>query len=243
MCFTFLFCLIVLNCTDIHDTVLSPWTPKHMQQWYVVAKAHVCGHSHKNVYPQTLSHVEYYMIHHSYTVGHITLSLWSSPLIHTYTQTSCKPYVIVLSNYYSSLGSHIPSFFSHTSLSLFVSVAMPIDSVIYYCLATLSSCLHILIAICTSSIHQFSSSFSHHFTHQFIHSLCVFPCLSNCNTFLLSSDFCIGCSSLKATDVKTTDWSEKFLTIVTRGILHKPDIFKGIRHRCIARNTVYPGCR
>lgn len=51
---------------------------------------------------------------------------------------------------------------SHTSLSLsfslsvslFFLVAMPSDIVIYLCLATLSYYLHILIAVCTSCIHQ-----------------------------------------------------------------------------------------
>lgn len=126
---------------------------------------------------QTLSHAQY--VGHRPCRAHLTVS-------NTNTHTECKPCVIVQSNYYSSLGSHLLS--SLTPLSLFLSVAMPIDSVIYYCLTTLSSCLHILIAICTSSIHHFSSSFTHHFTH----SLYVFLSFKSQRCTRWAEDYILG---------------------------------------------------
>lgn len=59
----------------------------------------------------------------SSSLWHVTWSLWSSPLCvsNTTTHTSSRPYVIVLSNYYSSLGSHLHSSSSHLSLSLSLS--------------------------------------------------------------------------------------------------------------------------
>ena len=141
------------------------------------------------------------MIHHLYTVGHVTSSLWSSPLClwhkRTHRNTLHTSHMSLYKVIITSPLAHIYTLLSHTSPSL--SLCSHAHWQCYLLLLGNTVFLpHILIAICTSSIHQFSSSSTCHLTHQFTHSLDVFPCLLTliAMTYMLSSGFQIERSSL-----------------------------------------------
>lgn len=108
----------------------------------------------------------------------IVSSLWSgkSSMVLTSQHFLKHIYIMKPPLFYEKipfLGSN--TLFPNTFLSLLV--AMPTDSLIYYCLTTLTACLQILIG--TSSVHQISIYFSHHFTNLFIHFICIFCSIKN----------------------------------------------------------------
>lgn len=85
----------------------------------------VCGQTYVAVTGLITKHMYAAMSYHILTVdlyfwacNLVPLELTSLSPTHTHTHTSSTPCVIVLSNYYSSLGSHYHSSFYHTSLSL-----------------------------------------------------------------------------------------------------------------------------
>ncbi len=125
------------------------WTNEniHRQHTESCISAVQC-HTLRNVYAQILSHVKSEMIHHLCTFGPVKCPS-GAPLTvsntNTHVHTLHADTVLVYKVILTAPLAHNETLPSHTSLS----VAMPIDSVIYCCLTTLSSSIHILIAICS----------------------------------------------------------------------------------------------